>query len=195
MLSIAPVLLHHLALFNHTVVHDFNVLKTSVFFVLAAGVLTGRLLARLSSRGASARWGVYAGTCVVVVAVAVGSAWLFGQLHKLEYVESRSLGDAIAAEAQPDEVVFVSVPEARTLSLYVPPNQITWYAGRNYVAWNGDLKAARRVLDADAPRTGVFFMVDFELQVQKVGYFGADGDPYESREQARSTLGAWTVTE
>jgi hypothetical protein len=187
-LSIAPVLLHHVVLFNHTVVHDFDLLKSSVFFVLAIGVLSGRTMARVTSDGI--RWTSVlgmAGVALLVFYMVARSAWMFDSYHDDQYRETIELGESISlAAVEPEEVVFIDIAAERTL--YVPYSQIVHYSGRNYLHWPEDVDGRREVLERDGGRTGVVFVVDAELGVEQVRYVGIDGQTYDTREEAQATL-------
>gem|GEM_PF-5426568 len=182
-LAIAPVLVHHAVLFNHTVVHDFDTLKTAVFLSVALGFLTGKLIARYAAGEAFSPSTAMLGSAALLLVVGGTSVWLFGLANSREYTEPKKLAEVIAAQAEDDEVVFIEAPA------YVPVSITTYYAGRNWVDWRGDPAATANLLARGGQRTGVVFLVDEQLEVLQVGYVGMDGAAYYTKEEALATLG------
>jgi hypothetical protein len=191
LLSIAPVLLHHVVLFDHTAIHDFDMLKWSAFLSLAIGVLVGRLLARYSTKEPPvALWRPAVAVVVLMVLVIGGSLYAFDLFNKTERPEPVRLGAAIAEAAEPDEVIFISS------GTYLTPATITYYAGRNYAGWPADPPTTSETLSRGGmERTGVVILVDDYLNVIRIGYVGTDGVIYETREGAKATLGNTTQTD
>jgi hypothetical protein len=189
-LSLVPVVLHNLVLFDHTVVHDFDMLKWSVFLCVAIGVLVGRLLARYATKTPRVSLAWPAGVALVLATVVLALSWnWFDYQNKDERPEPERLGTRIAATVEPDEVVFIAS------STYLPFNMVTWYSGRNFSSWPGDPEATREILAAGGDRTGVVFLLDKYLGVVQTGYVGTDGVVYTTREGAKATLGNSSQTD
>ncbi len=191
LLSIVPVLIHHVVLFDHTVIHDFDMLKWSVFLSLAIGVLVGRLLARYATKEPPvALWWPIAAVLVLMVLVIGNSVNAFDYRNRSVQSEPESLGAAIAEAAEADEVIFISS------GTYLPPATITYYAGRNFAAWPADPPVTSETLARGGEeRTGVVILVDDYLNVIRIGYVGTDGVIFETREGAKATLGNTTQTD
>ena len=191
LLSIVPVLLHHVALFDHTVVHDFDMLKWSVFLSVAIGVLVGRLLARYATKEPpAALWWPTAVVVVLAVLVAADSLNTFSYHNGRVQSEPESLGAAMAEAAEPEEVIFISS------GTYLTPAIITYYAGRNFTGWPADPPVTSETLARGGEeRTGVVILVDDYLNVVRIGYVGTNGVIYDTRERAKATLGNATQTD
>jgi len=183
-LALVPVVVHHVLLFNHAVIHDFDVLKTSVFLSLAIGVLTARLIARYAAGEGTSERTAITRAGLVVLAVVLAGAYLFLGVNAKVYPEPKALGEAIAAAAQPEEVVFLTAP------VYVPPSITKHYSGRNYLEWSGDMERTRQILQRSGPRTGILLLLNDQIEVIGTGYVGTDAVVYETRDEARETLSA-----
>ncbi len=181
--AVAPVLVHHVVLFDHTVIHDFDALKSTVPLVLGIGYLSGRIIARTASGEGRRLRVTIAGLAVVAAVACSASVIVFGNVNGTAFPQPKQLGERIAGEVRPDEVVFVQA------AAYLPRSILVHYAGRNYVVWQASPTKAAAMLERGGGRTGVLFWVDEFLDVKAVGYVGIDGVVNPTREQAGLTLG------
>ena len=177
-----PVFVHHMVLFDHTVVHDFDTLKTTVVVSLFAGLLVGRLLARYGTQGQGRLGRPMLAVGTIVGVAMLGSFLMFAHLNDRVTPEPKRLGEAIAEAVEPDEVVWLESPA------YVPVSTVTHYSGRNFLLWKGNPTAAAAILERGGGRTGVYLLLDKYLEVQAVGYIGADGVIRNTRQEAKATL-------
>ena len=181
-LALAPVLIHHVVLFDHAVIHDFDMLKMTVFVSVATGLLVGRLIARYAAQERPQHTMAVAVVCVLVVVSAYASVRLYDWLNP-SYAAFERIGTAIARTAEPDEVVFL-VPFD-----YMPPSVVTHYAGRNWVPWPGEDRAPAVLGRGGADRRGVVFGADLGRGVFEVWYVAPDGSLHPTREEAMAATG------
>jgi len=149
-LTLLPVVLHHLVFFNFTSIHDYSVLKDAVFFSLLAGMLC-YLLYGLSDVLSGWRLlnGVLAAAFVCSLLIGIGRFW---KINRNSSDCCKVTGETISRAAQPDEVVFVVVPEESCA-------QIVYYAHRN-IAEFWETKDARELIRKNGARRGIIFEID-----------------------------------
>ncbi len=175
-LALAPVLIHHVVLFDHAVIHDFDMLKTSLVVSLATGLVGARLIARYAGKAQPARAAAVLAGCALFAVSGYVSVRLYDYLNPTYGVYER-IGVTIGETVEPDEVVFVVTSE------YIPRSVTTHYAGRNGLPWPGENRAPG-VLARGGGRRGVVFGVDSVRGVFETWYVAGDGSLHPSREAA-----------
>lgn len=162
-LALAPSLLHHLLLFEFTLVHDMALVKTCVFLSL----LTGLLLDRINQETikiSSITFKVI--PYVVVACMLVLSTYLYNaHVIEPEGFSFKQLGNQIKENATPEDTVFFKT--TRTLGDFIiaaPENfviapQIQYYAGR-CIQVVPNLEAAKSHLETYNKPKGVVFTIE-----------------------------------
>lgn len=146
-------LLHHLILFSHTVIHDFDLLKDAAPLGLLVGVLAAEI----------GEWGTHRasriGTLVALaVVLALGARSALPKTMKRDFTISWGavgVGEAIAeANVGPNEAVFLKGPP----SFYIGSSTVH-YAGRNIARYHSREHAAK-IIRASGASGGVLFVLD-----------------------------------
>ena len=145
-LAVLPVLLHHAMFFNFTAIHDYSVLKDTVFFSLFAGILCSRLM--LDTRQPVIN-GILAAAFIGSLLIGVNQFW---KLNNNSSDRFKKTGEFIAHTAQPDEVVFVAVPDESCA-------HIVFYAQRNVAEFWLE-KDARDLIRKNGAKRGIIFDLD-----------------------------------
>ncbi len=153
LLSLLPIITHHLVFFDFTVIHDFSVLKDAVFLSLLAGVLCYLLQGMadggfaLSGRRQLLNKGLMlAFACSLLVGI--GQFW---KLNRDSNDNFRETGKLVARTAQPDEVIFAVMEELCP--------QIVFYAHRNIAEFWGE-QSARELIRKNGARRGIIFEIN-----------------------------------
>lgn len=155
---ILPVVLHHLAFFNFTVVHDFSVLKAAPSIAIVAGLVAASL------------WRVAESTlhnrivqAAILISLAVSCVWGIHMYEMLLGPPSygyKTIGDTIAQNARSDEVVFIEYPAGFVAThpdaWEEPYPALMFYAHRNIAPWSRDEDAARLVRENGLAKAVVF---------------------------------------
>lgn len=151
-LSVLPVLLIH-ALFLNYSIQDFTVLYASLFF----SVLLGILYDKIKKSGTYSIKQLNAAV-VVFVLVCIGQFYLTNKpgdvsIYGSKYADAKKAGEAIAKEAQKEEVIFVIGKE--------PEPQEVWYAKRNML-WVKSEGEAMQIVSQRNLNKAVLFNYDEE---------------------------------
>ncbi|MBE0477395.1 MAG: hypothetical protein IBX62_09885 [Coriobacteriia bacterium] len=167
-LTALPAALHLLALFSHTVIHDFGLLKWAV----PLGLLVGALAAELGSWGARSRNRLGAlAAAALVLAVAVHT--VLPEAIKRDFTVTWGavkVGTAIAQTGvDPDEPVFVEAPR----KFYMGSSTV-YYAGRNLARYK-DAAGAAAIMKRSGATGAVLFRVNEDMEVERTERLGPDG--------------------
>ncbi|MEM8485127.1 MAG: hypothetical protein AAF564_06235 [Bacteroidota bacterium] len=163
LLALLPALLHHVVLFEFTLVHDMALVKTCVFISLLSGILLYRVQsAKISQEGIAFKIVPH----FVIVSMLAFSAFLY-HAHVIEPdgFSFKALGEEIRANAGPDDTVFFKT--TRTLGdflIQAPENfviapQIQYYSGR-CIQVVPDAASARVHLQKYNKPQGVIFTIE-----------------------------------
>lgn len=151
LMAAVPVLLHHIVFLEWTAVHDYSVLKASVFIALLAG--TGLSRAITGGIRRTLRVCVVAGTLGLFVLMSLSMHQRhFTRCHEPDRYSS--LGEAIRHGSSDDEVVF-AVPIGERIR--VDP-RVIYYAGRNIQNVDG-VREAREWLEVHGREKGIVFEI------------------------------------
>ncbi len=163
MLALLPALLHHVVLFEFTLVHDMALVKTCVFLCLLSSMLLYRVQsAKISQEGIAFKIVPH----FVIVSMLAFSAFLYhSHVIEPEGFSFKDLGAEISANAGPDDTVFFKT--TRTLGdflIQAPENfviapQIQYYAGR-CIQVVPDAASARAHLQKYNKPQGVIFTIE-----------------------------------
>ena len=158
--AVMPVLLHHLILFNYTAAHEFSVLKAAPAIAILAGLLSSKLWQNpFLVRGRSRL--VLFTSLALCFAVCVWQYWL---LTGPSFPGCKTIGDFIAQNARPDEIVFAEYLLPSTASDRPLP-QIVYYAHRNIAVWQDQVHARQLSQENGVPKIVVFTINPAETQV------------------------------
>lgn len=163
LLALLPTLVHHIVLFEFTLVHDMALVKTCIFLSLLSAIMLYRVqTAKLSQEGIA----IKVVPLFVIVSMLGFSAFLYHS-HVIEPdgFSFEELGDEIRTHAGPDDTVFFKT--TRTLGDFLieaPENfvvapQIQYYAGR-CIQVVPDAAAARNHLEQYNKSQGVIFTIE-----------------------------------
>lgn len=167
-LTAGPVLLHHLLLFSHTAVHDFDMVKGASVLGLLFGLAAAGL--DRATRSSADSWRTPVTLAVVVVLLATSSMVLSYRRDFTSRSGLYAVGDAIrSAKVPPDQIVFL-----QGSSFYVGSAAI-YYAGRNIAYYNPEY--ARALVEASGADGGVLFVIAEDGEtisaIERVGDDGA----------------------
>ncbi|MDO8916261.1 MAG: hypothetical protein Q7W16_09295, partial [Coriobacteriia bacterium] len=167
-LTAGPIALHHVILFSHTVIHDFDMVKGASVLGLAFGLAIASLdrVARPSSRA----W-LRPAALVLIAAVAAGGGMALAYRRDFTPTSgSRAVGTAIReANVPPDQIVFVGGGS------FYKGSAAIYYAGRNITGYSPE--NARYLIGASGADGGVLFVVSADgMRVDSVKRIGRDGE-------------------
>jgi len=159
LLSLLPIVTHHLVFFDFTAIHDFSVLKDAVFFSLLAGMLC-YLLYGLSDVLSGWRLlnGVLATAFACSLLIGIGQFWKFNRDSNDNFKET---GKIVACTAKSNEVIFAVMEE------FCP--QIVFYAHRNIDEYWGE-QSARELIRKNGARRGIIFEIDEDGRCKEYRY-------------------------
>jgi hypothetical protein len=156
-LTLLPVVLHHLILFDFTSIHDYSVLKDAVFLSLLAGMLCYLLM--LSGKQQILN-GILAAAFICSLLIGIGQFWKLNQNSTSDCFKES--GEFIARTAQPDEVVFFIMDDELCA-------QFVFYAHRNIAEYKGE-QSARELIRKNGARRGIIFEIDEDGHCEKYRY-------------------------
>jgi len=160
--AVLPVLLHHVVFFNFTAVHDFSVLKAAPAFAILSGLLAGAVWRARSAQGFSDPLR----QSLVLASLALFCTWGVRQYENLigpDLPAYKTIGDSIAQNARPDEIVFVRYSDD-FLAYYPdaveePLPAIVLYAHRNIAVWT-DEESARQLAQKNGVSHAIVFAIN-----------------------------------
>ncbi len=149
-----PPLIHHLALFNYTAVHDYSPLKTVPLIAVIAALAVGSVVRHARSAGrplAAAAWQL----SVVAILILSVIMYQFEAAHSDNIPSMR--GTAVAESAGEDEAVFARVVKRDGEAVRLEDIRISnLYARRNIAPWSGE-QDAEEIMRKSGVRKGVLF--------------------------------------
>jgi hypothetical protein len=154
-LCMAPVVLHHLVLFNFTSVHDFSVLKAGGLIAIFTPLLYYRLINVIErdNLDENRRTKVAILRSVVILAI-IGSILQYVVINRRSHDTYKKIGGEIATIARSDEVVFIRSEDED----YDVFPQIVFYAHRNIALWKSG-SSARELLNLNNIDRGIVFVL------------------------------------
>jgi hypothetical protein len=168
-----PVVLHHLVLFDHTVTHDFTLLKSGLFIGFVAALAAMDLIRRLRTITSSGPvW--FASAVIAAAFLAAGylsaTVTYIGQEGRWATDLYQVMGDYIAENSMPDEVVFIDTHGQR----WSPKPQVVVYAGRNIASWSS-AESADKLLERNGTEKAVIFNINPDSSFTVEPYRLGDG--------------------
>ena len=163
LLALTPALLHHVVLFEFTLVHDMALVKTCVFL----GILTGVLLYRIQNAPAAQEGLAFKVVPhFVIVSMLAFSVFLYhAHVIEPEGFSFEELGQQIKSQAGPEDTVFFKTTSTLGDFLIEAPEnfviapQIQYYAGR-CIQVVPDKASALAHLKAHNKSQGVIFTIE-----------------------------------
>ncbi len=163
LLALSPALLHHLVLFEFTIVHDMALVKTCVFLSL----LTGILLFHVEQTTKQQSGVVFKVVPYFVIVSMLGlSVFLYhAHVFEPEGFSFEELGEQIKKEANPEDTVFFKTTQTLGDFLIKAPEnfviapQIQYYSGR-CIQVVPSLEAAQEHLHKYDKQQGVVFTIE-----------------------------------
>ncbi|MDP2181972.1 MAG: hypothetical protein Q8K99_05300 [Actinomycetota bacterium] len=149
-LTSGPVMLHHLLLFSHTAVHDFDMVKSASVL----GLLFGLAVAGMdrAARSSADPWRTQATLAIAVALITTSSMVLSYRRDFTSHSGLAAVGEAIKkAGVPPERIVFV-----QGNSFYVGSAAI-YYAGRNIAYYSPEY--ARALVEASGAGGGTLFVI------------------------------------
>lgn len=160
-LCAAPVILHHLILFNETCVHPWTVIKTGGGIAILTALIYQKILDNVSvlspepGRGLNVKVGET--LCIILIGASV--FWsVFNYITdsgRTRYSNYEKTGREIARRARDTDVLFVKLP----LPFENPMQQLVYHAHRNMAAWRGE-EAGLELLKLNGSERGIAFTLN-----------------------------------
>jgi hypothetical protein len=141
-LALLPVILHHLILFNLTVIHEFLFLKTGIFFALLAGISYEKVETYIRKHAAYPR--LKLGVLLTLFVFSFVQAIRMHSWHNIKHSSClKTIGSEIEKNAKPDEMVFIkyhpNTVKLKSKLAYMGSGKLgpgcCWYANRNIATW------------------------------------------------------------
>jgi len=164
--AVLPPLLHHLIFFNYTAAHEFSVLKGAPVIAIVTGLLAWRLWgSRPGSRLSSSF--LRALVRVSLVLCCLASIFEYRILTGPNVPAYKEIGDFIAKNSSPDEIVFAEYQQpSRDLGRPLP--QIVLYAHRNIAVWQDENQARDLARQNGVPNIVIFVINSTETGVTAI---------------------------
>ena len=134
LVSLVPVILHHLILFEFTIVHELSLVKASVFIALSVSLLSAPLISVFFKKKYQVERSLY--LFVVVAMFLLGVYFYYSHIIKPEEYASKRLGNQIKETSSETDTIFFKSNQTYGDFLIEAPNnfviapQIQYYAGR-----------------------------------------------------------------
>lgn len=156
-ITMFPVWIQHLVMFNHDTVHSFAVLAFLVAISTFIGLSLSRIIAKLGeTRGRQEMVGVVGSIlCVLAIAVAV-SVNDYRRQNSNGHSLYKMMGDTIKSTAKEDEVVFLDSGGSFVNAFGEVIPHIAFYAGRNIASWKQD-DSPQALLESNSVNRGIVF--------------------------------------
>lgn len=140
-------LLHHIVFLNFSAVHEYSVIKSSLFLSLCCGVL-------VSMTGTSRQ--IKIGFLLLFLSLSVVQFYYINPIGKFSwngdrYDSSKGIGELIRKNAQPHEVVFVDDKTMRP--------QMNYYAKRSTIFARDFIDARKKMVELNRLKKAVWFEV------------------------------------
>jgi hypothetical protein len=165
--SVLPVLTHHFVFFNFTSIHDFAVLKSSVFISMLVGVLSARIYAS-DKKNIFYSYRLALGIAVILSIIQFYAINSYGA-----HSHYKDIGLAIKKNAQNDEVVFL-----KGEGLSIDPQYVV-YAQRNLAYWENH-EEAKILIQMNHVNKGVLFILNLaEGKIEKIQHFSLTNSPQD----------------
>ena len=133
-LSLAPVILHHLFLFEFTIIHELSLVKSSVFIAIAISVLSTRTFSEITRKNYTVERSLY--LFVLASMFSLGVYFYYSHIITPQEYASLRLGNQIKQTSSHDDTIFFKSNQTygdflikAPLNFVIAP-QIQYYAGR-----------------------------------------------------------------
>jgi hypothetical protein len=152
--AVLPPILHHLVFFNFTAYHEFSTLKDAPMIALLAGALASRLWKKQGTANFSfmSSRTLLIGSVVLFCAIAIPEYRVLTGPLVPAY---KAIGECIARNSTPDEVVFAQFQQPWA----IPLPQVVLYAHRNIAIWLDEV-TARQLAQKNGVSRGVLFVIN-----------------------------------
>jgi hypothetical protein len=164
LISLIPVILHHLILFNFTAVHEYSVLKSGVFLSIMAGVMYDRLIiARSDNNNSNLR----ARRNIIHLCIFFAILLSIAQFIVLNFQNDNSyktIGEEIKQHIRSDEVIFMKTEKTYIL------NFVFYYAKRNIALWESYDRAQELLRLNNSPRGVIVSLTPNQTHVERFDY-------------------------
>jgi len=162
--AVLPFMLHHLLLFNFTAAHEFSVLKAAPFLAIVSGLLATKL-----ENKTDPIWRLKPRSLVIasLLLCCVSCVWVYSLVVGPETSAYKTIGDFIAQNARPDEIVFAQYQRPSNKADRPLP-QIVYYAHRNIAVWSGEAYARKLSQMNGVSKIVVFVINPEETAVQSM---------------------------
>ena len=157
LITVVPVLMEHVVLFNYTSVHGFSVMPMLVAISIFVSLSLNSLISKLAmTRNKCDLYGNIASILTVFSLVVVVSIGEYRHQNSNGHGLYKAIGENIAKAAKTDEVVFLDAGGLflNTHGDIIP--HIVFYAHRNVAAWH-DQKTAKELIASNGMSRGILF--------------------------------------
>jgi hypothetical protein len=162
----ATIIIHHLAFFNFTAVHDFSTVKISLLLCLFCGYVIGLLFSKIDTESFSFKLasGSIAISCLIYFHFSINKYYDVNNPEELMKGHKTS-GDVIRKNVDGSEMVF---------SDYISTPETYWYAQRNVITVPNINEAIAQLNFHHYPKNGAFLHMGAENMI--LIKFNAKGD-------------------
>jgi len=145
-LCLTPVILHHLAFFNHYVIHNFSILKDGVFI----SILMAFFYHKISLYEGGAWKLVIAAGFILAIIFSINAYFRISYCFSSH---SMDIGKEISMMANKNDVVFLNTDKPTLRP------QVVFYAHRNIALWK-DVSSAKQLLRMNKSDRAIVFILD-----------------------------------
>jgi len=159
-ITMVPVMLHHFIFFSGTVVHDFFLLKDSVYIAIF-----GALIYQYFARFARGKNQLLIFSAIILVG-GLCSALIYNKSNSIYSTYYKIIGEKIKQTAKEDEIVFIKFDNTKIKQIDIIPQYII-YAQRNISLWENNNQAAK-LIKLNKLNKGVIFTINNNYNISNI---------------------------
>lgn len=157
---IVPIMLHHLIFFSGTVIHDFFLLKDSVYIAIFGALICQYFFGSMNKRS---KFLIFS---AVVIVGAFSSVMVYNQYNSTYSNRYKNIGEKIKQTAEKDEIAFMKFDDAEIKQIDIIPQYII-YAQRNVALWQNN-DQADELIKLNKLTKGVVFTIDSNYMISSI---------------------------
>jgi hypothetical protein len=162
---IIPIILHHVLFFNGTVVHDFFLLKDSIYIAIFGALFYWYYFEYLAQKNQFK----YRLSIFLVIVIFLATAMIiYNQPNQFYSSQYKAIGEKIRMTSSNEEVVFINFENSDLKQIDIEPQQII-YAQRNIARWQDD-NQAEKLIRLNGLNRGVIFNINHNFDVFSIDH-------------------------
>jgi glycosyltransferase involved in cell wall biosynthesis len=162
---IIPIILHHILFFNGTVVHDFFLLKDSVYIAIFGALFYWYFFEYFVHKN---RFKYKLSIFFVIWIFLVVAVTIYSQSNKYYSSQYKVIGEKIRMTSSNEEVVFINFENSGLKQINIEPQQIV-YSQRNIARWQ-DNNQAEKLIRLNGLNRGAIFNINNNFDIFSIDH-------------------------